>query len=290
MKNTLSLYSWSSILLSVLILNFFCSCDGKEEPIPSYIHIPAGTIISDYPSEGSNSSKITDVWLFVENNQLGVFELPVTIPILMEGDVKLSFQAGIFADGISSSRDRYPFYTFETINVDLKAGEIDTLIPEFQYQSNKTILLKDDFEQSNNFEPKQVFSPPLFNAQEAGDVFEGGNSACVTLSQDSPAFQVGTISVFSLPPNNSRSYIEMDYKCDETMQVYIYSIGGNPSIFQQILSIKRSTDWNKIYMELTPYVEEAGQNNGIGFGFVGEISDTLETSKYCFDNIKLIHN
>ncbi len=61
-----------------------CWPDGVEEPLPAYIYIPAFELRTTQ-GEGSASSAITDVWLTVNGEFLGAYELPARIPVLQTG-------------------------------------------------------------------------------------------------------------------------------------------------------------------------------------------------------------
>jgi len=51
---------------------------NPAEPIPSYIHIDKIDLTTDYSSQGTSSNKITDAWIYVDNELIGAFEMPVT--------------------------------------------------------------------------------------------------------------------------------------------------------------------------------------------------------------------
>src|SRR3954471_3898254 len=80
----------------------FSGCN-KEEPIPVYVHIekislvanPDGFVNSVTGDEGSLSSKISDAWVYVDEQLVGCFELPVTFPVLAEGTHTVKIRAGI---------------------------------------------------------------------------------------------------------------------------------------------------------------------------------------------------
>jgi len=68
--------------------------DG-EVTIPTYLKIDSVYVNTYYPSEGSPSAKITDVWIYVDDKNMGVFELPALFPLLFEGKHKLEIRPGI---------------------------------------------------------------------------------------------------------------------------------------------------------------------------------------------------
>ena len=62
--------------------------------IPSYIEI--NSIIHTADSmEGAPHHNITDVWVYVDDNSIGTYELPAKFPILYEGNHEIKIRAGI---------------------------------------------------------------------------------------------------------------------------------------------------------------------------------------------------
>ena len=65
------------------IILILISCN-KEEEIPSYIEINDFNLTSN-SSFGENTENITDVWIYIDENLQGVYEIPVTFPVLNKG-------------------------------------------------------------------------------------------------------------------------------------------------------------------------------------------------------------
>ena len=101
-----------NIFLLILLLTFVLSCRKFEGNIsvPSYLQIDSLSIYTDYPVQGSKSHKITTVWIYVDDELVGIYELPTKAPILAEGLHKVRLDAGINMDGIKAYRIYYPFY------------------------------------------------------------------------------------------------------------------------------------------------------------------------------------
>ncbi len=280
---------------------FFClillafGCDGKDEIIPSYVHIPSATVDVTSTQYGSKSSKITHVWLFANDQQIGVFELPVTVPILDEGDVKITMQAGIKADGLSYNLQRYPFYDFFTVYENFTATEVDTVLPVFTYIDSTRVMMNNDFEDNNNFEVKFEEYASFTRTNNGADVFEGSYAGCVNLvANDDPNvnsnLQLGTIASFDLIPT-VKTYVELDYRNSVDFDFYVAGLDGDGTpFFNVILTILESEDWNKIYINLTPIAQFAAGGSGVEFGFLNVLPESMETGQVCFDNIKLIRS
>ena len=118
--------SRKSTLFAFLVLAVFSvvfsSCRKFEgsQTVPAYIHIDTITVNCDYFVYGANTSKISDAWVYVDDDAIGCFELPATFPILKKGPRKVAVYGGIKSNGIAAVRAPYPFYkpqVYEGLNL-----------------------------------------------------------------------------------------------------------------------------------------------------------------------------
>ena len=151
-----------SVLLGLLFLAATASSCNKFEgsqTVPSYIHIESVEVdsLTDYFTYGANTHKITDAWVFVDDNPVGCFELPATFPVLKSGPHKVAVYGGIKVNGISASRDRYPFYMPRIYqNVNLVEDSILNLSPAVSYYpigEGVDVAWMEDFENANTLLP-----------------------------------------------------------------------------------------------------------------------------------------
>jgi hypothetical protein len=295
---TKKLFSLKSIVFycSLLLFPFvFNSCHLFEPPsdIPSYIHIDSIGFTSDPFTQGSNSHKITDAWVYVDQNLLGVYELPATFPVLASGTHEIDIKAGIMIDGIASSRGTYPFYTIYTQNVNLIKDNIDTIKPIVTYYPVTNFTWMENFENASislSVPPDYKNSDTLVAINSSQGAFEGNFSEELYLLNSSSAFMCTSDTFFSLPTDGRIVYLEMNYKTENTIGVGVVPIGlstfFNPDT---VLQIKPSASWNKIYVDLTSVV--GVYPNAIGFKifFGGYLDPGVINPHIYFDNLKLIH-
>ena len=95
--------------LAALLLLVASACD-EAEPIPGYLSIPEYRIQVADPDHGSSSSDVTEVWVFIDNAFLGVYDLPAMVPVKEVGTITVRLEAGIHDNGIGQVPDIYPFY------------------------------------------------------------------------------------------------------------------------------------------------------------------------------------
>ena len=136
----------SSFLFSNI---FFCllfqSCEEIDinEGVPSYINIPSIEVVTDPTNEGSNSHKITDAWVYFDNNLQGVYTIPVTFPVLLSGKQNINIKAGIKNNGISATRVQYPFYGYFNAEITLTKDSVIELNPVVFYTNVDSIIFED---------------------------------------------------------------------------------------------------------------------------------------------------
>lgn len=71
------------LFLTTLLFLFSCEVINTEEDIPSTITIESIEV------DGNHTSKITDAWIYIDNEFQGVFPLPANFPVLKTGQQKL---------------------------------------------------------------------------------------------------------------------------------------------------------------------------------------------------------
>ena len=117
------------VKLLMIILSFFYSCDlvNIEENIPSIINIESIEL------QGNHTSNITDAWVYIDNEFQGVYPLPANFPILKKGNQKITIEAGIKKNGISSSRVNYNYFTSYKLDTVLIENKSIKLYPKVNY-------------------------------------------------------------------------------------------------------------------------------------------------------------
>ncbi|MGD0712448.1 MAG: hypothetical protein ABR968_14830 [Bacteroidales bacterium] len=289
----------STFILFISILLFsWSSCDLKVA-IPSYIHIDNIAISTQaHPEYGSSSSKITDAWVYVDDQIIGAFELPATIPILQIGMHTVKINAGIKVDGISALRSIYPFYQPYTENMNLVAGinNAITVNPILTYSSATVFQWEENFESAGISINKTHFSDTTINRTLPDDprVFEGHYSGLIDLDATHTYFEGETIKSYYLPNGSDPVFLEMNYKTNQSFDVGLYAlmINGSDTTFEKlsILTIAKSNTWNKIYVNLNTAINSNTISaNHYQVYFEVAKNDTVAYPEVLLDNLKLLY-
>ena len=281
--------------LPVFILILFISCN-KEEPIPAYIHIDKFTLTTNYTNEGSNSHKILDAWIYIDDQPVGAFEMPCTVPVLYQGTHTIKVSPGIKENGIAETRIINTFYERYESSITLNAGQITTVNPFTKYALNADFAWLEDFDGAGHTICKSdgVTPDAVMKDTSGTEVFEGTGSGVVNLTANGSSYFGETCSQFtSLPIDGSPVIIEMNYKCNTDFNVGIvgYDQGGNIQAQTIAISLNSKTDWNKIYINLSNELQDAAGSGAVKFRIFFSMlkDDSLSSSYFFLDNLKLIY-
>ncbi|MFZ4399120.1 MAG: hypothetical protein ACOYO1_03710 [Bacteroidales bacterium] len=282
------------------LLLFSCNKFDGDQTIPSYIHIDKINLI-DNPAinEGSLSNKITDAWVYVDDELIGAFELPATFPVLKKGNHKISIYPGIKLNGISGTRVQYDFYKkisiSDSILVEGNTTQLDTLYTSYKDESLINIW-KEDFESSSiNFQKRALSDTSISIIQtfNPANLFDVSPAGIVTIGPNQTKFEVEPRGDnFIFPKSSSPVFLEMNYKTNNTVYVGLLVYQTNqtiPSNQVSTIALRPTTEWKKIYINFTPDINDYYNASSYKF-FIGAAKDAgVQTAEILFDNIKLVY-
>jgi len=287
-KNNLVSKFKTVFYVTVLMLISSCSKDSFEAKVPAYISIDKFTVISDYSLHGSNSSNITDVWVYVNDDLVGTYELPARFPVLKEGTHNVKFYAGIKDNGVSGLRERYLFYTPHEEQITFEKGKEIKVEPQITYISSTKTAWLEDFESPSTSFTYTTGSDTIIN-KTTNDVFEGNASGQVYLQSHMDFFEAKSPVFSNVSSIGSPVYLELNFKTNEPILVGLKTDDDNIGI----VNLNTTSTWKKIYINLTPAVSQkpANTNFYVFFGIQSSASSPFQTSnpEFYLDNIKILH-
>ncbi len=270
-------------IITALFLGF-SSCSTLEADQPTVIKINAIDLKTNYNLEGSSSHKISDAWIYIDDQLQGAFELPCAIPFSQNGNVKITVVPGIKSSGQTAIREKYPYYKWCDSLVNMSGSTI-TLYPTTQYIDSTSFLYKDDFESNAIVFTKDNNSDTsMYIVSGGANIFEGNNIAEICVNNNNPYALVKSMLNLSTPSSSKKTYLEMDYANDAPLIVGIKS-GGN---FVPIIILNSTAlAWNKIYIDLSQTL--ANNNSQSKFEIYFEIQQISgEENRTRFDNLKIV--
>lgn len=277
------------VFLAAPVLLNSCDVINPAEPVPAYIKLDSSSFETSYVDEGSNLNSFVDGWIYVDGNYLGTYEYPFTIPVIGEGQHKISVRAGILKNGISGSRAAYPkTSTFDTI-VNLQPNQINIINPTVKYLDGIVFAQMEDFDDGSlTLVPTGTNSATL-NITSANDpnALEG-NSGHVVMDITHPDFEFASANAFYLPIS-TESYVELNYKCTQefSLGVFVTTISG--VVQSSVLNLRPTSTWKKVYVNLNE--GEAIFNNAIEYKIYlkSRLTQGSSSADIYLDNLKVLY-
>jgi hypothetical protein len=237
-----------------------CNLINREEEIPSYIAIDTIRLNANTALQGSASSKITDAWIYVDDQLVGAFELPCKIPVLAAGEHKISVGAGVMVNGLTALRAPYPFYRFYSENsINLNEGEVREIEPVVTYFDSLQFAFMANFDDlsGSKLEAAGASDTTIALVSNPELVFEGAGSMLAALYRDSGFIEFQMVEPVELPKQGTTVYLELNYKTTHILNVGLKAnFTSSGTVSAPLVSLNPSTEWNKIYINLTRQVSQ----------------------------------
>ncbi|MFP5471892.1 MAG: hypothetical protein ACLGGV_09885 [Bacteroidia bacterium] len=289
-------------LIIYLSFGLFWGCNKFDPPetIPAYIKIDSIEIETTSAQGTNDNSGIKDAWIYVNEELIGVFELPLNIPVLKEGLCNVKIYAGVKRNGFAEDGEKYLFLNPYEVDANLVAGEILSLNPKVTYTSNANIWIE-------NFEGPGIKLSKTSTADvdfslttNTDEVFEGSSSCKVEFISGNLLFEMQSDEVafdnFNL---GSNIYLEMNYKSNYHMIVGIFSrktgeLVDTQTPYLTLFSTEDDNDvaqWKKIYVDLTEVIRPVTPTEDLDI-FIGIQYDASQSATLpimYLDNIKVIY-
>jgi len=262
-----------------------CNIINPAEPTPTYVHIDSFHMKSNGKDDGSLSQNINSVWVFYNNNPVGVFDLPCTVPVITSGaSGSLELAPAIADNGLNNFEEIYPFYTLDTSTLISQPGKTVIHEPVTGYTTEGTSVT-----QISYFESATLFG--IYS----GDVgftldtpaFEGAHSGVMTFSSVGDSSEDSSFYSFNIPISGE-SFIEFNYKSTIPFYVGLRANFGYGIYNKNYLAgISPSSTWKKFYLATGDF---AATNQGIDYKFFVKagLGSGQPSGKVWMDNIKLV--
>lgn len=279
------------VLTGLLFLNS-CELLDTKEAIPSYISVDKVTVTTE-PGEGTAAHNISDCWVSVNNELIGIFEVPFTIPVLHSGECQIVISPGIKQSGVDAKRVVYPMMTNFNIDTVLVKKEIVTINPKFRYRPNVVQILE-DFEVGNIFEVSEASDTMIYKVS-GEEAFEG-HSMAFFLDDERFVFECRSNKTYNFP-KTVPVYLEIHYKNTDPFVFGLFALeSGSEGMIERripVFTFNPSPDkWRKTYIELNYHLISATMASEFRMFFtcIRPENAAGDLTKVYIDNIKILHN
>jgi hypothetical protein len=267
-----------------------CELINPDEQIPSFLRIEEYSLVTS-ASQGIAVHKLTDAWVFVDEELVGVYELPASIPVLSAGPTKVRIEAGSRVSGLVGQRASNPFMNHFNGTIELFADSHLVFNPVMTYTGNTVFKWMEEFS-----DPGVSLVATSLNdgdlVRVSGSEAYAGQSFKMSLTESQLLVECATALAYPLPGLGAPVYLEFSYRNNNSL--YVGLISGTPGGVTQtsVLVLNPSADWNHVYVNLTSVLSSGTLAGAIGhqvfFGFLRDQGVTGEAYAV-LDNIKLMH-
>jgi hypothetical protein len=278
------------LLLSAFLLN---GCI-KNNPDPSWLEVTEWTLKANPNAEyieGEMTHNFTDAWVYVNDEVIGVFEVPFKIPILTSGPVNIKIYPTIRNNGISASKKIYPFVDYFEVDTILTQNATLTLHPETKYKSFTQFWLEEFEDAAIKIENDPISLTTLTKANDPA-ILQWGNFYGEINLNSIDSMWVGYSESMNLP-RGQEVYLEVDYYNTNSLITGILGISPTEVKNNRNITInKQNPDnikWKKIYIDLKEIVSNSPNADYFKQSFEAFLEPDKTESFIRVDNIKVVH-
>lgn len=279
-----------------LPLLFLLTTCGKNNPDPSWLQINAWTLNANPNyggAEGSLNHNISEAWVYVNDEIMGVFQLPCKIPILKAGSFNIKIMPAIRNNGIASTKKIYPFLDIYEITGTLVQNQTLVLSPFTKYKDNISFTIEDFEDINSSLIPDPNTSATTYQLSNTNlEWFNGNYYAKINLNAVDSTW-VAYTNWTSYVTKGKDAYLEVDYHTTNSITTELLEIspsGVVPRVNIGMNAQETSTvTWKKIYIDLKELIAAGASGAYFEQGFVATLDAGKTASEIWVDNIKLVH-
>jgi len=277
---------YSKIVVAFLLLfTVLCQCGctiiNPTEKTPTYVHIDS------FAFQGTDLHDIRYAWVYYNNNPVGAFDLPATVPIIMSGPGNVQVAPGISIDGRAERPVAYPFFKIYSTTLAEQPGKIINLLPTTGYYDSVKFSVISQFEAGITKFAKCGGTTGMVAVSADSLKFEGTGSGAVFLNSPSDSSIDSTRVPFTVPLG--AAFIEFDYKTSVNFAVGIRGTLAN-SVVTDVdykAGVLPNTSWRRFYVNITSFVST--YQGGNYYLYIKTSMPSGQTSgRLLIDNIKLV--
>lgn len=273
---------YSCLVCGIVTASSGCNVINPSEQVPTYVRIDS------FAFEGNASHDIKCIWVYYNNNPVGAFDLPATVPIITNGTTgDLQIAAGIMINGLNERPISYPFYKYDISTLTSNPGKIVPYTPKTGYYDSVKQFTISNFEAGITRFAKVLGSAALVSVTTDSLVYEGAGTGAIFLPSTADSSVDSTMTPFTIPLG--AAFIEINYNSTVPFAIGIQSNLGN--VYQSEISwagIKPSdANWHKFYFNLTGFISSFTGDNYTLF-IKAFPPSTNAGGRLLIDNIKLV--
>ncbi|MFN8164876.1 MAG: hypothetical protein U0X76_01555 [Bacteroidia bacterium] len=275
------------MIIPVMMLNS-CSLFEPASPEAGFLKIDSIQLSSDPATQGGSSYKITDAWVFVDQQYIGTFPLPAKVPVIAGSSHEIIVNAGVIENGISATRVAYPKFQAYTTNVTTEPGVTTPLSPVVSYNTATVFAQIEDFDDGTiSFANTSNGHAPLTLIYSGDPDALEENSGKATMDAINTVFEVASTNLMTLPLS-APVYLEVNYKSDVDLVVGDFISTASAVNQNPMITLRSTNTWKKVYINMSDLGGIWTDGLGYKIYFHAEKGSYTSANVY-LDNIKVVY-
>ncbi len=288
------------LIIGISLLLFASTSCVKNNPDPAWLEVTQWTLESNTGlsgSEGELTHNFSDAWVYIDDQIIGVFEVPFKIPILKSGTCNIKIFPTVRNNGIAATKKIYPFMeVFEVNNATLTQNQTLTLNPTTKYNSFSQFWIE-DFEDPLNVKitvdqnTSAIKTTPTTNTNL--QTFNGNFYGIINLTTTDSSWIASTQDQLYLA-KGKEAYLEVDYhNTNSVITGLIYVKPDNSTVNNIHINLQRQDEstvkWKKIYIDRKELIGYAPNGSNFLQSFIATLDEGKSASEIRIDNIKVVY-
>lgn len=272
------------LALAIIIISWHTGCNtiNPAEKVPTYIHIDS------FSFETKDLHDIRYAWVYYNNNPVGAFDLPATVPIITSGTGEVKVLPGIPINGRAERPLAYPFYKGYSYTLAESPGKTVKISPVTGYFDSVKKTIISEFESGITRFAKWGGTATIVSASDPALILDGNGSGMVTLPSPADSSIDSTRNSFKV--GYSAAFIEFDYKSSVNCVLGMTATLGSviTTDIEYLGGVLPGDDkWQKFYLNITSFVNR--YQGGDYYLFIKTTVPNGQTGgRLLIDNIKLV--
>lgn len=279
------------IMLGVISL-WISGCQ-RQADIPYYLQLQSFYLDADTTLQGTKRQLFQDVWVFVNGNLQGVYELPAKFPVIGEGNQQITLFPGIKVNGLHGERSAYPMTKALDTLISVEPNKTYTLTGKSVYYPGINIHWIENFEGAgfslkgsgmNNVDT-------LISSGQVDSAFEGKSG--FWKMEPGKFLEFANRDALKLPGGGVETFMEFHYRGSAPFAVGFYqetALGGIVK-YPSIVTFYPSLTWKKAYLRCTDEITAQMTSHAGTTGFKMFFTSLNSSDKDLYlwvDNIKML--
>jgi hypothetical protein len=282
-------------------LIFLLSSCIKNNPDPVWIEINEWTLEANPNASepaGELTENLSDAWVYVDNEFIGVFELPCKIPVMYDGTKTIRLYPTILDNGISATKAIYPFMEFYELTTDMIQNETITINPVTRYQASTKFWIEDFENAGTKIEDDptglSTLQTVLTSSVTHAQPYNGNAFGQISLDETLYSWIGNSVSndVLNIAVG-ADAYLEIDFHNTNRITTGLLAVSPSGTVDNPLIQLnpqdESEVEWKKIYIKLKEIIGNSASGSYFQLSFQSILDDGATSGEINIDNIKVVY-